>query len=52
MICTFFSAEDHMKALNKNDLSILGSCGKASPDIEIAVLSESGDPLPPAQKER
>jgi acyl-CoA synthetase (AMP-forming)/AMP-acid ligase II len=50
MICTFFSAEDHMKALNKNDLSILGSCGKASPDIEIAVLSESGDPLPPGSK--
>ena len=36
--------------LNKNDLSILGSCGKASPDIEIAVLSESGDPLPPGSK--
>jgi long-subunit acyl-CoA synthetase (AMP-forming) len=50
MICTFFSAEDHIKALNKNDLSILGSCGKASPDVEIAVLSESGDLLPYGSK--
>jgi acyl-CoA synthetase (AMP-forming)/AMP-acid ligase II len=50
MICTFFSAEDHIRALNKNDLSILGSCGKASPDIGIAVLSESGDLLPPGSK--
>ena len=50
MICTFFSAEDHIRALNKNDLSILGSCGKASPDVELAVLSESGDLLPYGSK--
>lgn len=46
MICTFLSAKDHLKALNKNDDSVLGSCGKASPGVEIAVLDESGDPLP------
>ena len=50
MICTFFSAQDHIKAINTENNSILGSCGKASPGIEIVILDEHGDLVPEGSK--
>ena len=43
MICTFLSAQDHVEALEAGDLSILRSCGKPSPQVEVAVMDGGGE---------
>tara|TARA_R110000822_G_scaffold59736_18_gene148980 strand:- start:6916 stop:8499 length:1584 start_codon:yes stop_codon:yes gene_type:complete len=50
MICTFLSAQDHVEALEKGDLSILRSCGKPSPQVEVAVMDGEGNILPQGQE--
>lgn len=50
MSCTFLSAKDHLLALETNNLSILRSCGKAAPDVELAILDEEGNQLAQGQE--
>ena len=50
MICTFLSAEDHAEALADKNISILGSCGKASPGIKLSIFDKQGCQLSPGLK--
>ncbi|WP_272993289.1 AMP-binding protein [Porticoccus hydrocarbonoclasticus] len=50
MLCTFLSAEDHVLALDGNNPSILRSCGKTSPHVEVAVMDDEGNLLEPGQE--
>lgn len=50
MICTFFSAQDHVEALEKGDASMLRSCGKPSPQVELEVMDDEGNILPQGQE--
>lgn len=50
MLCTFLSAEDHVLALDSKNPSILRSCGKISPHVEVAVLDDEGKLLEPGQE--
>ena len=45
MSCTFLSAEDHLLALKTNNPSILRSCGKVAPYVELAILDDEGNQL-------
>ncbi|RKZ49815.1 MAG: hypothetical protein DRQ48_01410 [Gammaproteobacteria bacterium] len=46
MLCTFLSTHDHIKALEKNDVSRLRSCGKAPPQVGLAIMDDAGNTLP------
>ncbi|MDX2350387.1 MAG: AMP-binding protein [Porticoccus sp.] len=46
MICTFFSAQDHVVALENGCASMLRSCGKPSPQVELEVMDDDGNILP------
>ncbi|MEH6528536.1 MAG: AMP-binding protein [Porticoccus sp.] len=46
MICTFFSAQDHVIALENGSSSMLRSCGKPSPQVELEVMDDDGNILP------
>jgi len=50
MSCTFLSAQDHLLALETNDSSILRSCGKVAPFVELAILDDEGNKLPQGQE--
>ena len=42
MICTFFSPQDHVAALESNKRHRLASCGKVSPLMRLEVMDEEG----------
>ena len=50
MSCTYLSAEDHVLALEANNPSILRSCGKAAPYVELAILDDEGSHLSEGQE--
>jgi len=50
MSCTFLSVKDHLLALETDDSSILRSCGKVAPHVELAVLDDEGNVLDPERE--
>lgn len=50
MLCTFLSAQDHVLALESNSPTILRSCGRTSPHVEVAVLDDEDNLLGPGQE--
>ncbi len=50
MLCSFLSVQDHLDALRNEEYSILRSCGKTSPYVELAIVDEEGIPLPIGQE--
>ena len=50
MICTFFSPEDHVAALETNKRYRLASCGKATPLMRVEVMDDEGRLLPRGQR--
>lgn len=50
MSCTYLSAQDHLLALETNNPSILRSCGKVAPYVELAILDDEGAELPQEQE--
>lgn len=46
MICTFFSPEDHVEALQQGKRHRLASCGKASALMRVEVMDDAGNLLP------
>lgn len=50
MLCTFLSIQDHLLALESGNHSILRSCGKVAPQVELAILDEAGNKLPSGQE--
>ena len=50
MICTFFSPEDHVAALESNNRHRLASCGKVSPLVRLEVMDDHGKLLPRGQR--
>lgn len=50
MLCTFLSAEDHVLALENNNPSLLRSCGRTSPHVEVAILDDGDNLLEPGQE--
>lgn len=45
MSCTYLSTDDHLLALKTNNPSILRSCGKVAPYVELAILDDEGNQL-------
>ncbi len=45
MVCTFLSAKDHVEAINTGNFSIIRSCGKAAPQIKLAIMDDDGNIL-------
>ncbi len=50
MICTVFSREDHVAALETNKRHRLASCGKISPLMRLEVMSDDGRILPRGER--
>ncbi len=50
MMCTFLSAQDHVEALETGNASMLRSCGKTSPQVELAIMDDEGRQLPRGQE--
>jgi acyl-CoA synthetase (AMP-forming)/AMP-acid ligase II len=50
MICTFFSPEEHVAALESNKRHRLASCGKAAPLMRVEVMDDEGNILPRGQR--
>jgi len=50
MLCSCLSVEDHIEALEKDDFSIMRSCGKAPPQMELAIMDDEGKLLPTGQE--
>jgi acyl-CoA synthetase (AMP-forming)/AMP-acid ligase II len=50
MICTFFSPEDHVAALESNNRHRLASAGKVSPLVRLEVMDDHGKLLPRGQR--
>ena len=50
MICTFFSPDDHVAALESNKRHRLASCGKAVPLMRVEVMDDDGNILPRGQR--
>lgn len=50
MICTFFSPEDHVAALETNNRHRLASCGKVSPLVRLEVMDDHGKLLPRGER--
>jgi acyl-CoA synthetase (AMP-forming)/AMP-acid ligase II len=50
MICTFFSPEDHVAALESNNRHRLASAGKVSPLVRLDVMDDHGKLLPRGQR--
>ena len=50
MICTFFSPDDHVAALEGNDRHRLASCGKAVPLMRVETMDDDGNILPRGQR--
>ncbi|MDX2465193.1 MAG: AMP-binding protein [Porticoccus sp.] len=50
MMCTFLSARDHVEALETGNASMLRSCGKTAPHVELAIVDDDGHRLPLGQK--
>jgi acyl-CoA synthetase (AMP-forming)/AMP-acid ligase II len=49
MICTFFSPQDHVAALETNKRHRLASCGKVAPLMRLEVMDDEGKILPRGQ---
>lgn len=50
MVCTYLSARDHQLGLETGNESILRSCGKVCPQVDLVVLDEDGQVLPAGQE--
>jgi len=50
MLCACLSVQDHIEALEKDDFSMMRSCGKAPPQIELAIMDDEGKLLPAGQE--
>ena len=50
MICTFFSAADHVAALESNKRHRLASCGRTSPLMRLEVMDDDGRILPRGER--
>ena len=50
MICTFFSPEDHVAALETNNRHRLASCGKVSPLVRLEAMDDQGHILPRGER--
>ena len=46
MVCTFFSPQDHVEALQGNKRHRLASCGKVTPLMRLEVMDDEGRRLP------
>tara|TARA_R110001592_G_scaffold363341_1_gene684422 strand:- start:42717 stop:44297 length:1581 start_codon:yes stop_codon:yes gene_type:complete len=50
MMCTFFSPQDHVEAVETANASMLRSCGKMAPHVELAIMDDEGNKLPFGQE--
>ncbi|MCZ6526760.1 MAG: AMP-binding protein [Gammaproteobacteria bacterium] len=50
MLCSCLSVQDHIEALEKDDFSMMRSCGKAPPQIELAIMDDEDALLPAGQE--
>lgn len=50
MICTFFSPEQHVEALQQGKQHRLLSCGKPGAFTRLAIMDDDGNLLPPGQR--
>jgi len=50
MICTYFSPEDHVAALETNKRHRLASCGKVSPLVRLETMDDQGHILPRGER--
>ena len=50
MMCTFLSARDHVEAVVTGNASMLRSCGKIAPHVELAIMDDEGNRLPQGQE--
>ena len=50
MLCAFLSVQDHVDAIETNDFSIIRSCGKTAPQIELAIMDDDANILSPGEE--
>lgn len=46
MLCTFLTAEDHVRAVQENRADILRSCGTVSSHVELVIMDDDWNILP------
>ncbi|MDZ4397526.1 class I adenylate-forming enzyme family protein [Hydrogenophaga sp.] len=49
LMCTILSPQDHIRALDCNDEHLLQSCGRSTLMVQVEIMDESGEILPPRQ---
>ncbi|MCZ6526179.1 MAG: AMP-binding protein [Gammaproteobacteria bacterium] len=50
MLCSCLSIQDHIDALKKDNFSMMRSCGKAPPQMELAIMDDNDKFLPVGQE--